>query len=68
VPEDLKLLNSAEYIDYDENGKQRTRIRVQFKVGDHGPFIEYFDKASFQPASVNSQLRQFADKIRQLGK
>jgi hypothetical protein len=36
---------------------------VTFKVGNHGPFVESFPKAGFDPAQVNARLADFASKL-----
>lgn len=36
---------------------------VTFMVGAHGPFQESFQKAGFDPTSINTKLMDFASKI-----
>jgi len=40
-------------------GIERT-IRVEFMVGEHGPFIEHFARETFNPADVTRRLQDFA--------
>lgn len=44
-------------------GKPVTNIRVQFMVGTHGPFVERFAKATFDPAAVQASVTAFAQKL-----
>jgi len=47
----------------DGAGKAQTVVRVQFMVGSHGPFVEQFPKATFDPASALAQVTAFAQKL-----
>jgi hypothetical protein len=49
-------------------GKLEPMIRVDFKVGDHGPFTEHFPKTGYNPAAVAQSLNTFAQQIEQTQK
>lgn len=44
-------------------GKTEPYMVVTFKVGTHGPFTETFPKATFDPATVNQRVADFAQKL-----
>jgi len=45
------------------NGKPVQQVRVDFMVGNHGPFIERFPKETFDPSIVNAKLADFKSKL-----
>ena len=50
---------------FDKNGTAKRVIEVTFRVGEHGPFTEHFDKDTYTPATVKAKLTDFAQKIAQ---
>lgn len=62
----VRILNIADEHDYDDDNKPRTRIRVTFKVNDQGPFVEYFDKATYDSYIVEQKIDDFARGIKRL--
>lgn len=47
----------------DSAGKAVMNMRVQFMVGQHGPFVERFPKAGFDPTAVQQSVTAFAQKL-----
>ena len=45
------------------NNTQVPVVKVQFKVGSHGPFTERFPKAEFDPSHALAKVTQFAQKL-----
>ncbi len=62
----VRILNIADEHTYDNDGKPQTKIRVTFKVNDHGPFIEYFDKATYDSYAVENKIDDFARGVKRL--
>ena len=49
-----------------EGDKPIAHMRVQFKVGDDGPFFERFRKEEFTPAAVEDKLSTFARDLKRM--
>jgi len=49
-----------------ETGRIEPHMVVTFKVGAHGPFMENFPKAGFDPHAVNARVADFAQKLGQV--
>jgi len=47
-------------------GQPAAYIRVEFKVGDDGPFVHRFRKAEYKPELARAHLDQFARDIQAL--
>jgi hypothetical protein len=43
-----------------------TQVRIDYNVGDHGPFSEVFPKEGFNAQAAKLKLQQMADQLRQL--
>jgi len=48
---------------FSATGQSQPIIRVEFKVGSHGPFVERFVKSEFNSGAVNAKLQQFAQQL-----
>ena len=46
-----------------ETGRIEPHMQVTFKVGAHGPFLESFPKAGFDPHTVNARIMDFCQKL-----
>jgi len=44
-------------------GKIEPYIRIDFKVGEHGPFSEHFIRATYSPEAAMQVLNTFAQMI-----
>ena len=64
LPPDIKITRQAEDTTYDRNLQRTAWIRVEFYVGDHGPFVERFPKDGFTGALRDRKLSEFAMHIR----
>lgn len=49
---------------FDADGKPFSRIAVDFKVGDDGPFTERFPATGFDGQTVHRTLESFAAQLR----
>jgi len=52
---------------YDAAGKLHDVIRVDFKLGEHGPFTKRFTASGFDQNAAKAEIQQFALSIQQLG-
>jgi len=62
----VRIINIADEHTYDPDGKPQVKIRVTFKVNEHGPFIEYFDKDGYDSYKVEQKLDDFARGVKRL--
>ena len=67
-PNDYKVMvqKVAETTGFDHTGKAVTQVRIDYNVGDHGPFSEVFPKEGFNAQAAKLKLQQMADQLRQL--
>jgi hypothetical protein len=49
---------------FDRDGRVRDEIRVEFRVGDDGPFAKRFPAESFDGAAVRRELDEFARQLK----
>lgn len=49
------------------DGKPGAVLRVEFKVGDHGPFFERFPKADVSDFAISQRLGAFAALLKRAG-
>jgi hypothetical protein len=49
-----------------EAGKLTPMLRVEFTVGEHGPFSQEFPRATFNPVVARTALEEFARQLQQL--
>lgn len=62
---DIKIFRQTEDQRVTDNGQSfEAIIRVEFKVGEHGPFVEKFPKTEFNAAVRDARLEDFAREIR----
>jgi len=47
----------------DGAGKTKPAVKVEFKVGTHGPFFETYDKATFDANRAQTDLAAIAQKL-----
>jgi hypothetical protein len=65
LDQDVKIVNQTEdrRVDVD-TATFVPIIRVSFKVGTHGPFVQKFDKADFSQVTRDLALNAFAREVR----
>lgn len=62
---DIKIVNVAEDTRFDrDNGSRFAIIRVTYRVGDHGPFVERFEKDTYSMEVRDAKLNAFAGEVR----
>lgn len=66
MAEDVRVLRIDEELRFDELGKPVEQMRVQFKVGEHGPFFRRYPKENFSAFATKQDLEQFARELRDL--
>jgi hypothetical protein len=64
LPPDVKVEKQSEDATYDRNLQRQAWIRVEFYVGNNGPFVERFKKEEFSGAVRDAKLTDFANHIR----
>lgn len=62
-PTDVKVLKVTESSQLGASGRPEATVTITFTVGTHGPFSESFPKATFDPASANLRIKEFASKL-----
>lgn len=63
APGQITVRKIAEEQALDANNKSVTMIRVEFMVGDHGPFTERFTRAEFDGNVAKQKLQAFATQL-----
>lgn len=64
MPQDYVIIDITEEPRF-ERGRPTADLRVQFMVGDDGPFFERFPKAQTEARDIATRLRAVADLVRQ---
>jgi hypothetical protein len=64
LDDDIRIIRVQQDARFSEQGKSVPDIRVEFMVGDHGPFSERFEKAGYTADKRNERLNTFAEEIR----
>lgn len=62
----LKITKVAQEQAYSADGKLTDVVRVDFMVGEHGPFSKRFTSSGFDQAAAKLELQTFAQSIQQL--
>lgn len=66
MADQVQYLQTDEEITFDANGKVVEKIRIRWKLGDHGPFIARFPKDTFSASSAKLEIERQAAEFRQL--
>ena len=64
--EPVHITRITETIGRLEAGKLTVMMRVEFMVGEHGPFAQEFPRATFDPVAARTALETFARQLQQL--
>lgn len=62
----VTVVSVNEVVALDDRGRAAPIIRVVFKVGDHGPFVEQFPKKDFDSMQIRQRLEDFALQLHRL--
>jgi hypothetical protein len=65
-PPQAKVIKITQQQHIDGAGQIVREVWVEFTVGTHGPFVQKFDLASFDPNAVKVAIADFAQKIASL--
>jgi hypothetical protein len=63
---DVKVVSSKHVQGYNHAGQAEQQVQVTYMVGTHGPFMENFPAAGFDPNTAKQKMIDFAIKIGQL--
>lgn len=66
TPNGATISRVTEVQTIDNLGRPVAQVRVEFMVGNHGPFYETFAKPDFTAPNVMAKLDQFAQSLNQL--
>lgn len=66
MAEDVRIIRTSEESTFDDSGKMVPKIRVEFKVGEDGPFLKYFAREGFTGSQTKIELEAFARELRAL--
>lgn len=64
LADDVKIVRQMEERSYGPDLAADVKIRVEFMVGKHGPFVEKFPKDGFTAAQRDDVLTTFANEVR----
>lgn len=64
MPDDYRITRQTEETIFDAAGKLERRIRVEFMVGEDGPFSRTFDKEGFSAITAKPQIDAFVRELR----
>jgi len=63
---EVKILKVDEQIEFGQAGRIVSNMRIQFMVGDHGPFLELVPKEGFTMAAGRAAVDARAREIQGL--
>jgi len=55
-----------ETTDVDDRGRPIQAVRIEFKLGEHGPFSVTLPKGNFTSAAANQKIQEFAANVQGL--
>lgn len=61
---DVKIRHQMEDSRFDARNERVAYVRVEFMVGEDGPFFERFDRESFTEQTRDSKLNALARELR----
>ena len=64
MAEDVRVIRQTTETVFDDNGKPAEKIRVEFKVGESGPFYLRFPAENFNGLNARQQIDAFARELR----
>lgn len=64
LDQDVRVIRQVEDARWLDGQKREAIIRVEFKVGEHGPFVERFAKDGFTSSARDETLNRFAREVR----
>lgn len=64
LDQDIKVSRQVEDARWLDGQRREAIIRVEFKVGDHGPFVERFPKEGYTASVRDERLNTFAREVR----
>jgi len=64
MPDDVRVIRQTTETVFTDDGKPQEQIRVEFKVGDNGPFYRRFPVEGFNGYQVKAALEDFARELR----
>jgi len=65
LDDDIRIVSVNEDNSFNaDTGERKAIIRVTFRVGAHGPFVERFAKTDYSAATRDATLNTFAREVR----
>lgn len=65
LEDDVKIVSINEDNAFNpDTGDRKAIIRVTFRVGTHGPFVERFDKIGYSAEVRDAKLMEWAREVR----
>lgn len=64
LDQDIRVIRVMEDARWTDAGTNEPVIRIEFKVGTHGPFTERVPKASYTALTRDAALNKFAKEVR----
>lgn len=61
---DVKVIRQVEDARYTADGERQAYIRVEFRVGTQGPFVERFPRDGYTAVQRDNKLNEFAREVR----
>lgn len=66
MPALVRISTIREEFQFTDRGRPEPVMRVEFFVGEDGPFYHTFPRATFEPASARTELERFARQLSDL--
>ena len=63
MPGKITISRQSQQTQLDDTGQVRTFVRIDFRVGNDGPFNISIPQDQFNPETVYQQLNDFAEKV-----
>ena len=64
LDQDVTIIRQQEDNRYDERGQRIAFVRIEFKVGTDGPFVERIDRDTYTASARDEKLNRFAREVR----
>jgi len=62
----IRITQMREEAGLGERNQVLRQVRVEFMVGEQGPFVEHFPRAGFEAGKARTKLEEFARELEQL--
>lgn len=59
----IQITRVLETTDFGDKGQSVPSVRVEFKVGEHGPFSINLPKSQFTAIAANAKIQEYAQHV-----